>query len=109
MHMHWNVGCADAVPAAAAHPFAPEPEVQVNHNGLYGHGAHRPAAGPPEAFPGVWPQPAAPAEMPEINVLIDLIGYFLNNPNTRVNVFRIERGPRGRFEVFIALELADIF
>ncbi|KAF8260535.1 hypothetical protein EI94DRAFT_1748149 [Lactarius quietus] len=108
MHMHWNVGAAGAAPAAEAYPFAPGPEVQVNHDGLYGYAAHFPAVGPPEAFPGVWPQPAPPADMPEVNVLKDVIGRFLNNPGTHVNVFRIERGPHGRFEVWIALELADI-
>ncbi|KAF8260534.1 hypothetical protein EI94DRAFT_1748146 [Lactarius quietus] len=108
MPVYRGVGAAEAVPAQA-HPFAPEPEVQENRDGLFGHGAHFPAAGPPEAFPGVWPPPAAPVDMPDGNFLRDLVGRLLNNPDTLVNVFRIERGPRGRFEVWIALELAHIF
>ncbi|KAF8258980.1 hypothetical protein EI94DRAFT_1752811 [Lactarius quietus] len=105
---HWLVEAAEGVPAAQAHPFPPEPEVQVNHDGLYGYGAHFPAPGPPEDVPGVWPQPAPPADIPQVNFLRDLVGRFLNSPDTHVNVLRIERGPRGRFEVSIRLELANI-
>ena len=72
--------------------------------------AHFHAADPPEAFPGVWPHPAPPADMrPEANGLINLAGRFLNNPGTLVNMLRIEPGRNGRFEVWIALELAEIY
>ena len=81
-------------------------EVQQNYDG---YGAHFPPADPPEAFPGVWPHPAQPADMPPAaNGLINLVGRFLNNPGTLVNMLRIVPGPNGRFEVWIALELADI-
>jgi hypothetical protein len=115
------LGVAEPVPAQA-HPFVPvcrtyllhessQPyhpvqEVQVNYDG---YGAHFPVADPPEAFPGVQLHPAPPADMPPAaNGLINLVGRFLNNPGTLVNMLRIEPGPGGRFEVWIALELADI-
>ena len=66
-------------------------------------------ADPPNAFPGVWPQLAPPADMLPANGLRILAGRFLNNPDTLVHMLRIEPGPGGRFEVWIALELADIF
>ena len=47
--------------------------------------------------------------MPQANGLRILAGRFLNNPDTLVNMLRIEPGPGGSFEVWIALELADIF
>ncbi|KAH8996353.1 hypothetical protein EDB92DRAFT_1597641 [Lactarius akahatsu] len=106
MHVHRDVGVAEAVPAQA-HPFAPE--VQENYNGLFGYGAQFPAADPPEAFPGVQPHPAPPADMPPANGLRNLASHYLNNPGTHVNMLRIGPGPGGRFEVLIALELADIF
>ena len=82
-------------------------EVQQNYDG---YRAHFPAADPPEAFPGVWPHPAPPAEMPPTaNGLRNLAGHFLNNPGTLINMLRIEPGPNGRFKVWIALELADIY
>ena len=81
-------------------------EVQGNYDGPFIYGAQFPAAGPPEAFPAVWPHPAAPTNM---NGLRNLANRYLNNPDTHVNVLRIEPGPGGRFEVWIALELADIF
>ena len=72
--------------------------------------AHFPAADPAEAFPDVRPYPAPPADMPPAaNGLRNLVGRFLNNPGTDVNMLRIEPGRNGRFEVLIALELADIF
>ena len=108
---------------AEAHPFAPvcrtslryvsiQPnhlvqEVQENYDGS---GAHFPAADPHEAFPGVWPHPAPPGDTPPAaNDLRVLVGRFLNNPGTLVNMLRIEPGPGGRFEVWIALELADSY
>jgi hypothetical protein len=122
--MHRGDGVADPVPAQAR-PFAAIPvcitfllhvsiqpnqlvqEVQENYDG---YGAHIPVADPPEAFPGVWPYPAPPADMPPaVNGLRDLAGRFLNNPGTRVNMLWVEPGPGGRFEVWIALELADLF
>src|SRR6266702_2051917 len=122
--MHRGVRVAEAVPAQA-HPFAPvcrafllhlyvQPnhlmqEVQENDDGPFGYGAQFPAADPPEAFPGVWPYPAPPANVPPGNGLRNLAGRYLNNPNTHVNMLRIEPGPGGRFVVWIALELADIF
>ena len=72
-----------------------------------GYGAQFPAA---EAFPGVRPYPAPPADMPPpAHGLRDLVGRLLNNPGTLVNMLRIVPGPDGRFEVWIALELADIY
>jgi hypothetical protein len=95
---------AEPVPAQA-HPFAPE--VQENYDG---YGAHFPAAGPPEVFPGVWPHPAPRADMqPAVDGLRNLAGWLLNNPGTLVNIIQIEPGPGGRFEAWIALELPDIF
>ena len=81
--------------------------VQENYDG---YGGHFPAADPPEAFPGAQPYPAPPANMPlAANNLRNIAGRFLNNPGTNINMLRIERGPNGRFEMWIALELADIF
>ena len=37
------------------------------------------------------------------------LSWFLNNPGMLVNMLRIEPAPNGRLEVWIALELADIF
>ncbi|KAI9458887.1 hypothetical protein BJY52DRAFT_402255 [Lactarius psammicola] len=109
VHMHWDVGVAEAVPPQA-HPFAPlVQEVQENYDGLFSYGAQFPAAGPPEALPGVWLHPAPPANIPPANDLRNLAGRYLNNPDTRVKTLRIDPGPGGRFEVWIALELADIF
>ena len=80
--------------------------VQENYDGY----AHFPAGYPPEAFPGVRPYPAPPADMPPPgNGLRDLVGRFLNNPGTLVNMLRIEPGPNGRLEVWVALELADVY
>ncbi|KAI9457010.1 hypothetical protein BJY52DRAFT_1274499 [Lactarius psammicola] len=123
VHTHRDVGVVEPVPAQA-YPFAPvsrtflprvyiQPnhsvqEVQENHDGHFGYGAQFPAADPPEAFPGVWPHPAPPANMPPADGLRILAGRYLNNPNTRVSLLRIEPGPDGRFEVWIALDLADI-
>ena len=84
-------------------------EVRGNYDGLFVYGARFPAADPPEAFPGVWPHPAEPANMPPANGLRNLAIRYLNNPDTHVNVLRIEPGPSGRFEVWLVLELADIF
>ncbi|KAI9428335.1 hypothetical protein H4582DRAFT_2073468 [Lactarius indigo] len=106
MHVQRDEGVAEAVPAQV-HPFAPE--VQENHDGLFGYGAQSPALDPLEAFPGVRPHPAPPADIPPTNGLRNLASRFLNNPGTHVNMLRIEPGPGGRFEVWIALELADIF
>src|SRR6266702_7686907 len=125
MHMHRDVGAVQGVPVQA-HAFAPVcralssstyitdqiirlQEVQENHDGLFGYGAQFPVADPPEAFPGMWPYPAPLANMPPPNGLRNLADRYLNNPNTRVNMVWIEPGPGGRFKVWIALELADIF
>ena len=108
---------------AEAHPFAPVcrtfllyVSIQPNHlvqeaqESYDGSGAHFPAAVPPEAFSSVWPHPAPPADTPPAgNGLRVLAGRFLNNPGTLINMLRIEPGPGGRFEVWIALELADIY
>jgi hypothetical protein len=40
--------------------------------------------------------------------LRNLFGRFLNNPDTLVNMLRIEPGTGGRFVAWIELELADI-
>jgi hypothetical protein len=119
--MHQDDRVAEPVPAQV-HPFAPVcrtfllhvstqlnqlvQEVQEDYDG---DGAHVPAVDPPEAFPGVQPQPAPPADIPlAANALRNLAGRFLNNPGTLINMLRIEPGPGGRLEVWIALELADI-
>ena len=82
-------------------------EVQQNYEG---YGAHFPAAEPPELFPGVQPYPAPHADMPPAaNGLINLVGRIMNNPGTLVNMLCIEPGPGGRFEVWIALELVEIY
>ncbi|KAN0131298.1 hypothetical protein V8E53_010878 [Lactarius tabidus] len=104
VHMHRDDGVAEPVPAQV-YPFALE--VQEHYDG---YGAHFPAVDPPEALPGAWPHPAPPADIPPAaNGLRNIVGRFLNNPGTLVNMLRIEPGPGGRFEVWIALELADIF
>ena len=86
-------------------------EVQDNSDGFYRDGVHLPAAGPspPEALPGGWPHPEPPVNIPLANGLRILAGRLLNNPDTLVNTLRIEPGSGGRFEVWIALELADLF
>ena len=84
-------------------------EAQENYNGAPGFRAQLPAADPHGAFPGVWPHPAAPANVPPVNGLRNLANHYLNNPDTLVNMLRIEPGPGGRFVVWIALELPDIF
>ena len=122
--MHQDGRVAEPVPAQT-HPFAPVcstfilrvyiqlnlflQEVQGIHDD---YGAPLPAVNPPEASPGVRAHhPAPPANMmpPAANGLRNLVGRFLNNPGTLVNMLRIEPGPNGRFEVWIALEFADIF
>ena len=81
--------------------------VQANYDG---YGAHFPSADPPEVIPGVGPHPAPPMDVPPAaNGLRNLAGHFLNNPGTLINMLRIEPGPNGRFEVWIALELADTY
>ena len=123
MHIHRDVGGAEVVPAQA-HPFAPVCRIlllygyiRLNHlaqdahdnqDNFYDYGAHLPAAALPEAFPGVQPHAAPPADMPPANGLRNLAGRFLNNPDTLVNILWIEPGPGGRFVVRIELELADI-
>ena len=122
VHMQRDVGVAEAAPEQAQH-FAPVcrtfllhlytpltclvSQVQDNHGVIYDNGAHLPVADPNEAFPGVQPHAAPPADMPA-NGLRDLAGRFLYNPDTLVNMLRIEPGPDGRFVVWIALELAHI-
>ena len=124
MHIHRDVGGAEVVPAQV-HPQAFAPVCRIllifryirpnrlaqgahdNQDGLYEYGAHLPAAGPPEAFPGVQPHVAPPADMPPANGLRNLAGRFLTNPETLINMLRIEPGPGGRFVVWIELELAD--
>ncbi|KAN0131302.1 hypothetical protein V8E53_010882 [Lactarius tabidus] len=103
VHMHRDDRVAEPVPAQA-HPFAQE----ENYDD---YGAYFPApADPPEAYPRVRALPAPPADMPlAANGLRNLAERFLNNPGTLVNILRIEPGRDGRFEVWIALELADIY
>ena len=119
--MHQDDGLAEAAPGQA-YPFAPVgrsfllpvyippnrlvQEVQDNHDVLYDNGPHLPAADPLEAFPGVQPHTAPPAGMSPANDLRYLAGRFLNNPDTLVNMLRIEPRPGGRLVVWIALELA---
>ena len=121
--MHRDFGGAEVVPAQA-HLFAPvcgtfllhgytrpnhlAQEPHDNHYGLYDYGTHPPAPDHPEAFPGVQPNAAPPDDMPPANGLRNLVGRFLNNPDTLVNMLRIEPGPGGRFVVWIELESADI-
>lgn len=117
--MYRDDGVAELVPAQA-HPVATvcktlllhvsiEPnhfvqEVQENYN------VHFPAVDPPKAFPNVQPYPAPLADVPAAaNGLRDLVSRFLNNPGTLINILRIEPGPGGRFEAWVAFELANIF
>ncbi|KAH9012466.1 hypothetical protein EDB85DRAFT_2159031 [Lactarius pseudohatsudake] len=90
--------------------FADAPEVQENHDNIFGYAPADPAVGPPQYFPG--PEPlhyqaplvnAAPADG-----LRNLAGRYVNNPGTRVNMLRIEPGLAGHFEVWIVLEMAHI-
>ena len=87
-------------------------EFQENRrdDGLYGHGAQFPGADPPEDVPGVWlhPPPPADPDMPA-NDLKFFAARLINNPDTRVNILRIEPGAGGRFEVWITLELTNLF
>lgn len=106
MHVPHRDVVAEAAPARALH-FTPE--VQENYDGLFGYDAQFPVADPPDAFLGVQLHPAPPANMPPANRLRNLASRYLNNPDTHVNMLRIEPRPGGRFEVLIALELADIF
>ena len=131
--MHQDFGDVEVVPAQP-HPLAPVcrkfllqisilpkhfvQEGQNNHEGFYGHGhgayqgaylhAVDPPEAPPEAFPDVQPHAAPLADMPPPNGLRNLASRFLNNPDTLVNMLRIEPGPGDRFVVWIELELADI-
>ena len=72
VHMHRDVGVAEAAPEQAQH-FAPVcrtflhlyipltclvSQVQDNHDVIYDNGAHLPVADPNEAFPGVQPHTA---------------------------------------------------
>ncbi|KAI9463270.1 hypothetical protein BJY52DRAFT_1414948 [Lactarius psammicola] len=108
MHMHRDAEAPQGVPVQA-HTFAPE--FQENHDGLFGYGAQFPERDPPEVFPGIWPHRALLVSTPPVNGLRNLVGCYLNNRDMRVNVnmVRIEPSPGGHFEVWIALELADIF
>ncbi|KAH9165926.1 hypothetical protein EDB89DRAFT_2233138 [Lactarius sanguifluus] len=108
VHIHRDVGAAQGV-QVQAHAFAQAPGIRENHGGPFGYGAQFPVAGPPEGFPGIWPHPAPRANVPQANGLRNLAGRYLNNPDTLVNVVRIEPSPDGRFEVWIVLELGDIF
>ena len=84
-------------------------ELQENHrdDGLYDHGAQFIAA---EDIPGVWPHPPPPADpdMPADDLKVLAI-RILNNPDARVKMLRIEPGAGGRFEVWMTLELANLF
>ncbi|KAH9165927.1 hypothetical protein EDB89DRAFT_2076363 [Lactarius sanguifluus] len=93
-----------------AHLQATAPEVQENHDNIFGYAPADPAVGPPQYFPGPEPLPyqaplanAAPADG-----LRNLAGRYINNPGTRINMLRIEPGIAGHFEVWIVLEMADI-
>ncbi|KAH9018661.1 hypothetical protein EDB84DRAFT_1518741 [Lactarius hengduanensis] len=105
VRIHRDVGVAQGF-LAEAHDLPPA--VQENHDGRFGYGAQFPAADPPGAFHNVWPDPAPPAHMLPVNGLRNLLGRYLNNPDTLINVVWIEPGPGGRFKVWIALEMADI-
>ncbi len=84
-------------------------QVHGNHDGLRAHEAQVFAARAPEPIHGIWPNPAPPAYIPQVNGLRNLAGRYFNNPEAVVNTLRIEPGPDGRFLVWIALDLADIF
>ncbi|KAI9431136.1 hypothetical protein BJY52DRAFT_1232222 [Lactarius psammicola] len=93
-------GAAQGVPAQA-HAFAPE--VQENHDALFGYGAQFPTADPPKAFPSIRPVNT------RVNVLRNLAGHYLNDPDTLINMVWIEPGPGGCVRVWIVLKLANIF
>lgn len=107
VHLHRDVGVAEAVPAQVL-PVVPAQEFQECRDGLHA-GARFHAADPPEDVHGVWPHHNPPADIPPANGLRILAGRLLNNPDTLVNMLRIEPGPDGRFEVWIALQLTDLF
>jgi hypothetical protein len=85
-------------------------EVQENHDGIFGYPPADPAVGPPQYFPGpeALPYPAPLHNAPLADGLRNLASRYINNPGTLVNMLRIVPRPGGRFEVWIALELADI-
>ncbi|KAH9018172.1 hypothetical protein EDB84DRAFT_660929 [Lactarius hengduanensis] len=93
-----------------AHPQAFAPEVQENHDGIFGYALADPAVGPPQYFHGhgALPYQAPLPNIPPADGLRTLAGRFINSPGTRINILRIEPGPAGRFEVWIVLEMADI-
>jgi hypothetical protein len=80
-------------------------EVQDNYDGLFVNRAQFPVADPHRAFPGVWPHPAPPVNMPPANGLRTLANRYLNNPDAHVTVLWIEPGPGGRLQVWIALDI----
>ncbi|KAI9449378.1 hypothetical protein BJY52DRAFT_1420012 [Lactarius psammicola] len=97
VRMHQDVEVAQGVPVEAR---AYAPGAQENHDGLYGQGAQFPAADHPEAFYNVRPDPAPLADMPPVNGLRNLVGRYLDNPDTRINMVWIEPGPGGRFKAY---------
>ncbi|KAH9015745.1 hypothetical protein EDB83DRAFT_2680001 [Lactarius deliciosus] len=91
-------------------PQAFAPEVQENHDGIFGYAPAYPAVGPPQYFHvhGALPYQAPLPNVPPADGLRILADRFINSPGTRINILRIEPGPAGRFEVWIVLEMADI-
>jgi len=110
VHMHQDIGVAEPVPAQAHHFFVPGFQDNRRDDGLYGHRAQFPGADPPENVHGIWlhPPPPADPDMPANDLRI-VAGRLINNPDTRVNILRIEPGAGGRFEAWIAIDFANLF
>ena len=58
-------------------------------------------------------QPAQPRQDPPITMSVadglrSLADRYVNNPNSVVDVLRLEPGPSGGFQVVIVLEVADL-
>jgi len=66
------------------------------------------AVGPAPAFVGEWPHQVPIPDEPAAEALRRLVGRYLNQPGSQVDVVRMERGPAGGIRVVITLELADL-
>ncbi|KAH9015746.1 hypothetical protein EDB83DRAFT_2439686 [Lactarius deliciosus] len=105
-YMQQDGRVAQGVPA---YPQAVAPEVQENHEEIFGYAPAGPAVGP-QYFPGheVLRHQTPLRSAPPDDGLRNLAGRYINSPGTRVNMLRIEPGLSGHFEVWIVLETADI-
>ncbi|KAH9021738.1 hypothetical protein EDB85DRAFT_1999676 [Lactarius pseudohatsudake] len=106
VYMQQDGRVAQGIPA---YPQAVAPEVQENHEEIFGYVPAGPAVGP-QYFPGheVLRQQTPLPNAPPVDGLRNLAGRYINSPGTRVNMLRIEPGLAGHFEVWIVLEMPDI-